>query len=130
MAVGGDRATWGPYYLLYDPADFRSLGAESDFNTLDSVDRQQLMMGMVVPGLMGFNWIPTGTLLVVSNIRTNVAWAKTAMGLGRNKGAKIRAGERSDLSYAAQLFREEKYNYVRRDDKGVVGIEVDTTQIP
>lgn len=130
VAVGGDRATWGPYYLLYDPADFRSLAAESDFNTLDSVSRQQLMMGVVVPGLMGFNWIPTSTLSTVSNIRQNLCWAKTAMGLGRNKGAKIRAGERSDLSYAAQLFREEKYDYVRRDDKGVVRIDVDVTQIP
>ena len=116
--------------MLYDPADFRSLAAEAEFNDLDSVNRQQLMMGMVVPGLMGFNWIPTSTLATVSNIRTNACWAKSAMGLGRNKGAKIRAGERSDLSYASQLFREEKYNYVRRDDKGVVAIEVDTTAIP
>jgi hypothetical protein len=88
------------------------------------------MMGTVVQGLMGFNWIPTSTLETIAGIRQNLCWAKTAMGLGRNKGAKIRAGERSDLSYASQLFREEKYNYVRRDDKGVVRIDVDTAQIP
>ena len=136
-AVGGDSIMYGPYYHLYDPDDFQTLSADSPantqlnpLNTLDSVTRQQLMDGRVVPGLLGFTWIPTSQLSVSGNIRSNVCWAKSGMGCGRNKGVKIRAGERSDLSYAEQLFREEKYNYVRIDDKLVVVIEVDTTQIP
>ena len=129
-AVGGDRAMWGPYYLLYDPDDFRSIAPEDSFVRLDFVRQQALMNGEVVQGLMGFNWVPTSQLEVVGNIRKNVAWARTAMGCGRNKGVKLRAGERADLSYTEQVFREEKYNYVRIDDKGVVVIEVDETQIP
>ncbi len=132
QSVGGDRAMWGPYYLMYDPIDFNSLSLEADFNTLDSVTRQALMQGMIVQGLMGFTWIPTATLPTVAGtgIRTNVAWARSAMGKGMNRGAMIRAGERADRNYMTQIWRREKYNYVRIDDKGVVGIEVDTAQIP
>ena len=129
-AVGGDRMMWGPYYFLYDPDDFRSIAPEDSLVRLDFVTQRALMQGEVVQGLMGFTWVPTSQLEVSGNIRKNIAWARTAMGCGRNKGVKLRAGERADLSYTEQVFREEKYNYVRIDDKGVVVVEVDTTQIP
>ena len=127
VAVGGDVETFGPYYFLYDPDDFRQLANESQFISLDNVSQQMLMSGQVVNGLLGFNWIPTGTLTVASNIRSCVAYARSGMGLGQNGSPKMRAGERADINYTMQVYREDKYDYVRIDDKAVVEVLVDTT---
>ena len=130
-AVGGDVEVFGPYYLAYAPADIRFLLNDAELNSLDSVTQRQLMNGMPVAGLLGFNWIPTSQLASASNIRSWVAWTRSSMGRGNNRaGMKMRAGERSDLSYAFQVFRSDKFDYVRIDDKGVVEILVDTTQTP
>lgn len=130
-AVGGDVEVFGPYYFAYAPADIRFLLNDAELNSLDSVSRQQLMDGKPVQGLMGFNWIPTSQLAIASNIRSSVAWTRSSMGRGNNRaGMKMRAGERSDLSYAFQVFRSDKFDFVRIDDKGVVEVQVDTTQTP
>ena len=130
-AVGGDVEIFGPYYFAYDPRDIRFLLNDAELNSLDSVTQQQLMQGMPVRGLMGFNWIPTSQLAIASNIRSSVCWARNGMGRGNNRaGMKMRAGERADLSYAMQVFREDKFGYVRLDDKMVVEVQIDTTQTP
>lgn len=131
QAVGGDVEMWGPYYHLYDPFDLQTLVTEADFNTIDSVRQQQLMTGMPIQGLFGFNWIPTAQLPVdtATGIRTNICWARMAMGCGENQENFVRSGERSDLSYAHQIYQRMKMGYVRIDDKGVIRLEVDTANL-
>ena len=130
-AVGGDVEVMGPYYLAYAPADIRFLLNDAELNSLDSVSRQQLMDGKPVQGLLGYNWIPTSQCPLSGTVRSWVAWAKMGMGRGNNRaGMKMRAGERADLSYAFQIFRSDKFGYVRIDDKMVVEILIDTTQTP
>ena len=130
-AVGGDVEIFGPYYFAYDPRDIRFLLNDAELNSMDSVTQRQLMNGMPVQGLMGFNWIPTSQLAIASNIRSSVCWVRSGMGRGNNRaGMKMRAGERSDLSYAFQVFRSDKFDYVRIDDKMVVELQIDTTQTP
>jgi hypothetical protein len=129
-ATGGDVEVMGPYFLLYHPEDIRFLLTETQFTSLDYVSRQALMEGKPVQGLMGFNWIPTTQMPTIATTRYTVAYAKMGMGCGKNAEVKMRAGERADLSYAMQVFREDKFNYVRVDDKMVVEIGVDTTASP
>ena len=90
------------------------------------------MEGKPLAYFMGFQWKPS-TLLPVStgNIRSNVAYAKQGVGCGSNPGVnKSRMDERTDLSYAAQIFLEEQWDFVRIDDGLVVVLEIDTTAIP
>lgn len=131
VGTGGDVETAGPYYLAYHPDDINFLLTEAAFTSLDYVSRQALMSGQPVQGLLGFTWIPTVQMPTISNIRYTVAWAKMGVGCGQNMaGTKMRAGERADLSYAMQVFREDKFNYVRVDDKLAVEIAIDTTAVP
>lgn len=135
-ATNTDRSTFGPYYMLYDPDDILFLfGDRTNGDTWISSDfmaAQALMEGKPLASFMGFQW-RSSTLLPVnsSNIRTNIAYAKLGMGKGDNPGVnKSRMDERTDLSYAAQIFLEEQFDFVRIDDALVVGIEIDTTAQP
>lgn len=129
--VGGDVEVMGPFFVTYHPDDIRFLLNESQFTSTDFVARQALMEGKPVQGFMGFTWIPTGQVPSVSNVRYNIAWARAGMGCGQNQaGVKMRAGERADLSYAMQIFRQDKFDYVRIDDKMVVEIAIDETATP
>lgn len=135
-ATNTDRSTFGPYYMIYDPDDINFLFSEtasgSSWVSSDFMAGQALMEGKPLAYFMGFQW-RSSTLLPVSagNIRTNVAYAKLGMAKGDNPGAnKSRMDERTDLSYAAQIFMEEQWDFVRVDDLLVVGVEVDITAVP
>ena len=122
-AVGGDVEVMGPFYMAYHPLDIRFLLNEAEMTSADYVARQTLMSGQPMQGYMGFNWIPTSQVPNDGTDRFAMAWARMGMGCGQNQaGMKMRAGERSDLSYAMQVFRQDKYGYVRIDDKMVVEI--------
>lgn len=131
VAVGGDVEVMGPYYMAYHPDDIRFLLADTSMTSADFVTMRPLMEGLPVRGFMGFNWIPTAQIPLESTIRYNVAWARMGVGCGMNQaGMKMRAGERADLSYTMQVFRQDKFGYVRVDDKMVVEIAIDTTATP
>ena len=135
-ATNADRTTFGPYVMVYNSEDinylFEPVSTGGIWISSDFVSGQALMEGKPLANFMGFMWKPS-TLLPVnsSNIRTNVAYAKQGMGKGANPGVnKQRMDERTDLSYAAQIFLEEQWDFTRIDDQLVVGIEVDTTAVP
>jgi hypothetical protein len=136
-ATNSDRSTFGPYVMVYDPDDILYLFADNTTTgevwiSSDFMAGQALMEGKPLAMFMGFMWKPS-TLLPVStgNIRTNIAYAKMGIGKGDNPGVnKQRMDERTDLSYAAQIFLEEQFDFVRIDDALVVGVEVDTTAVP
>ena len=134
--TNSDRSTYGPYIMVYDPDDISFLfdeGTSGQFwVSSDFMSAQALMEGKPLAYFMGFQWKPS-TLLPVStgNIRSNVAYAKQGVGCGSNPGVnKSRMDERTDLSYAAQIFLEEQWDFVRIDDGLVVVLEVDTTAVP
>jgi Phage capsid protein len=135
QATGGDRESFGPYYMLYDPDDLRTLLKDSTFTSMDYVTHQSMMDGRPPPGWLGFNWIQTSLLPVipplVTNVRFNLAWAKVAMGRGENSGGRSTSVEtRPDLSDAMQVLMKSQFNFVRIDDKLVIEIANDLTATP
>jgi Phage capsid protein len=135
QATGGDRESYGPYYMLYDPDDLRTLLKSSLFTSMDFVTHQSLMDGRPPSGWLGFNWLQTNLLPVIppltTNVRYNIAWAKVAMGRGENSGGRsVSVETRPDLSDAMQVLMKSQFNFVRIDDKLVIEIANDLTATP
>lgn len=135
-ATNADRTTFGPYVMIYNSEDinflFDPVTTGGIWISSDFMAAQALLDGKPLATFMGFMWKPSTLLPVTSgNIRTNIAYAKMGLGLGHNPGVnKQRMDERTDLSYAAQIFMEEQFDFVRIDDALVVGIEIDTAAVP
>ena len=131
-ATNEEMETFGPYYFVYRPLDIRWMFADVQTTSKDFVPVQALMSGTPVQGFLGFTWIPSTQLPMVTTIRTNIAYAKSALGFFTNLGGKKeRMSERNDLEghpMQASLFDE--FGVVRIDDKLVVAIEVDTAATP
>jgi Phage capsid protein len=131
-AAGGDLGPYGPVTFYYHPDDLLFLLSDQTLTNTEFVAFQNLMSGMAQPGLLGFNWV-CGTQHVTDsgNIRYDIAYCRMAMGMGRNRAMrKERFDERSDKSYALQVFMEDHFDYVRVDDELVVEIACDTTATP
>lgn len=126
-ATGGDADMFGPYTFIYHPDDLIFILNDITLTSDEHTGVHALMMGKQVPGLLGFNWVMSSQLPVVSTTRSAVAYARSGMGTGRNTaGRKIRQDERADLSYTDQVYMEDKFNSVRIDDELVVSVNVDT----
>lgn len=122
---------YGPFYYVYRPLDIQWMFADVQMTSRDYVSVQALMSGSPVQGFMGFNWVPFN-VPAVNGVRTNVAYAKSAMGLFRNLGEKrTHVSQRNDLYGAPwQVELYDQFGAVRIDDRLVVAIEVDATATP
>jgi Phage capsid protein len=129
-ACNEELELYGPLYFVYHPLDLRALLKDAQVTSTDFVGPiHALMRGEMVDGFMGFNWRSSTQLPLVSNIRSDVCYAKSAMGVGNNFGAKKeRMGERNDITgHPMQVSVFDEFNAVRIDDKLVIEVQVDTT---
>jgi len=130
-STGGDADMFGPYTFVYGPLDLIFILTDITLTSDEHTGIHALMMGKQVPGLLGFNWVMSGSLPTVGTVRSAVAYARSGMGVGRaTSGRKVRQDERADLSYTEQVYMEDKFNAVRIDDQLVVQVDVDTTATP
>jgi Phage capsid protein len=130
-AAGGDLTMHGPITFYYHPDDLLFLLSDNTLTNTEHVAVQNLMSGMAQPGLMGFNWVCGTQHVTASNIRYDIAYARVALGEGRNRAMKKeRFDERTDVSYALQVFMEDHFDCVRIDDSLVIEIAIDTTATP
>jgi hypothetical protein len=73
---------------------------------------------------MGFDFVVSNTLPLSSTTRSCIFGQKGVMGLGRSITKKVRVGERSDLSYADQIYLEICGGSVRRDPERIVEYQI------
>jgi hypothetical protein len=130
-AAGGDLTLHGPLTFYYHPDDLLFLLSDTTLTNTEHVAFQNLMSGMAQPGLMGFNWVCGTQHVTESTTRYDIAYARAAVGVGKNRAArKERFDERSDLSYSLQVFLEDHWDAVRIDDALCVEVAITTTASP
>ncbi len=88
----------------------------SDFNTVKALVKGQ------ITEFLGFEFIVSTRLPLLSTERVCAAFQKNAVGLAYAADVKIRSDERPDKSYARQIYAEFTCNATRIDDAGVVRV--------
>lgn len=86
----------------------------SDFN------QNKVLVNGNLGYFLGFNWTVSNQLPISSTTRTCVFGAKGVVGLATSIDKKVRVDERTDLSYAWQVYFEICGGAVRRDPERVI----------
>lgn len=74
---------------------------------------------------MGFHWIMSTRLNLVSNDRQNFAFHKYGLCIGLPEGPFVRTDERADLSYSWQVYYELNIGATRLEEERVVRVDTD-----
>lgn len=102
--------------LLTDPQV-----TSSDFSTMSA-----LMVGTIENmTYMGYQFSKTTLLPIASNIRSCFTWHRDSMGVAMGMDFTTRVSERSDKSYATQVYVAATFGAIRIQDPGVVQIDID-----
>lgn len=89
----------------------------SDYNSVKALASGQ------IDTFMGFKFVRSERLGVATQIRSCIAYTKSAIGLGLGKDVSTRIDERNDLSYAHQVYLAFTAGATRIEDTGVVQID-------
>ena len=111
------------YHFLADAVSLNTLLQEADVKTIDSNTIKTIVAGE--PGsLMGFNFKHTERLKDSSEgFKNCLAYVKSGIGLAMGSDIKVRIDERSDLSYAKQVYSSMTAGAVRIEEEKVVIVE-------
>jgi len=96
----------------------------ADFNTV------RALVAGDIDTFMGFKFLQTELLPLVTTVRDCFAWQKDCVGLGIGRDTIARVSQRDDVSYAWQVYSAFSCAATRIDDAGVVKIEVLATAAP
>jgi hypothetical protein len=107
--------------IVIAPAQLRDLLNTVEITSSDYNSVQALVKGEIST-FLGFDFVTSTRLPLVSGERVCVAFQKDAVGLAVNRDTEIRRDERSDISYALQVFARFTAGATRIDDAGVVRI--------
>lgn len=92
----------------------------ADFNTV-----RALVSGQIGGPYMGLMFTTSTRLPITGNIRTGYAWHMASMGMAIGMDFVTRIDERSDKSYAVQVYVAGTFGGVRILDEGLVEINID-----
>lgn len=115
-------------WFAISPAGLEDLLDSPEATSSDFVQLKALQTGTLSGTWMGFNWIVTTRLAVSSNIRTCIAWHKSALGLAIAIDMKTRITQREDLATAPiQVSAWCSAGAVRIEEAKVVSVDIDET---
>jgi len=108
-------------YFLWDSLAMQQILADTTLTSADFMAGKMLQDGNVAGKWLGFTWIPYERVLNVANVRTSVAYAKSAIhfGMGYERGD---VAVRADKKNLTQVSIEGSYGAGRQDEKKVVQI--------
>ena len=107
--------------IVIGPAQLRDLLDTTEITSVDYNSVKALVKGEINT-FLGFDFVTSTRLPLITGERACVAFQKDAVGLAVNRDTEIRRDERSDISYALQVFARFTANATRIDDAGVVRI--------
>ena len=107
--------------IVVGPSQLRDLLNTTEVTSSDYNSVKALVKGEVNT-FLGFDFVVSTRLPLITAERACVAFQKNAVGLAINRDTEIRRDERADVSYALQVFARFTANATRIDDAGVVRI--------
>ena len=112
---------------VYGPKQERKLMQLMEVTSSDYQDGKALSSGRL-PNWMGIKWIMSNRLLVPSaDELSNLCFSRKAMGLHVAKDITARVAERTDLSFAWQVYCHMSMHAVRVEDEHIVHVHVADT---
>ena len=111
-------------YIAVAPAQIEALLGTTQVQSADFNSIKSLVQGEV-DTFMGFKFIMSTRLAVASNIRTCFAWAEDGLKLAVGKDVMAKIDERSDKSYATQVFYCSTFGSTRMEEAKVVSVLCD-----
>ena len=111
-------------FMAYGSEQMEDLMNDTTLTSADYSAVQILSDGSVPKGRkwLGFTWIPSERMSLVSTTRYICAWAKSGMALGIGADIMTRVTERADKSYALQPYARMSIGATRVEDAKVVEI--------
>jgi hypothetical protein len=107
--------------LVISPQQLNDLLNTTEITSSDYNSVKALVDG-TLNYFLGFKVVVSTLLPLVGGERACVAFQKNAVGLAVNRDTQIKRDERSDISYALQVFARFTANATRIDDAGVVRV--------
>lgn len=109
-------------YMVISAEEMQALLNTTEITSADYNTVRALVKGEI-DTYLGFKFVQTELLPVVTTVRDCFAFQKDCIGLGVGADVKVRTDERKDVSYAWQIFASFSAAATRIDDAGVVKIQ-------
>jgi hypothetical protein len=118
-----DEESGEELYFVYSAAAMTDVLADTQLTSADFQAVQMIQQGSLKGTWMGFRWIPSELLPIVSTTRTNIAFAKSGIALGMGEDIVTKVGEDPSKSFATRVYAKMTIGAVRVEEEKVVAVE-------
>lgn len=118
-----DEESGEELYFVYSAAAMADVLADTQLTSADFQAVQMIQQGSLKGTWMGFRWIPSELLPIVSTTRTNIAFAKSGLCLGMGEDIVTKVGEDPSKSFATRVYAKMTIGAVRVEEEKVVAVE-------
>lgn len=119
-----DEESGEELYFVYSSAAMTDVLGDTQLTSADFQAVQMIQSGSLVGKWMGFTWIPSELLPLVSTTRTCFAFAKTGLALGMGDDIVTKIGEDPSKAFNTRIYAKMSIGSVRVEEEKVVAVEV------
>jgi hypothetical protein len=111
-------------YFVYNASALADVLADTQLTSADFQTVQMIQNGSLRGKWMGFTWVPSELLPIVSTTRTCFAFAKSGLSLGIGEDIVTEIGKDPSKAFNVRIYAKMSIGAVRVEEEKVVAVEV------